>query len=333
MYLSALTIDDLLRRVYGKLLVSKNRVAPTRGNTLELTGVLLCLRNPRARISRTEMRGKIFSCLGELFWYLSKSNDVKHIAYYLPRYIDDSDDGKTIYGGYGPRLFDFGGIDQIDSVLSLLKTRPGSRRAVIQLFGAADLMGTHIEIPCTCTLQFMVRKERLHMFTHMRSNDAFKGLPHDVFAFTMLQELIARSLGVEMGEYKHFIGSLHIYENDIPAADAFMAEDWQSSVEMPRMPAGDPWASVLKVLTAERKLRNNKDLIESDYAIDPYWADLIRLLQIFRHSKNKNQPAIAATKRKMSTTVYNMYISRRQTTKTTTAPKQLLLVDSSLAPL
>lgn len=272
------------------------------------------------------MRGKIFSCLGELFWYLSKSNDVKHITYYLPRYIDDSDDGKTIYGAYGPRLFDLGGIDQISNVLALLKIRQGSRRAVIQLFGASDLVGTHTEIPCTCTLQFMVRKQRLHMFTHMRSNDAFKGLPHDIFAFTMLQELIARSLGVEIGEYKHFIGSLHIYENDIPAADAFMAEDWQSSVEMPRMPAGDPWESVSKVLVAERKLRNKRVITKKDYDIAPYWADLIRLLEIFRHSKNKDSQAIAATKRKMSTTVYNMYINQRQNKKVVSAPEQLLLV-------
>jgi thymidylate synthase len=37
------------------------------------------------------------------------------------------------------------------------------------------------------------------MVTTMRSNDAYLGLPHDVFCFTMLQEIIARSLGREIG--------------------------------------------------------------------------------------------------------------------------------------
>jgi len=40
-------------------------------------------------------------------------------------------------------------------------------------------------------MQFMVRRRRLHLLTNMRSNDAFIGLPHDIFAFTMLQEIMA----------------------------------------------------------------------------------------------------------------------------------------------
>jgi thymidylate synthase len=48
-------------------------------------------------------------------------------------------------------------------------------------------------------MQFIVRREELHLFVCMRSNDAFMGLPHDVFAFTMLQELVARLIGCELG--------------------------------------------------------------------------------------------------------------------------------------
>lgn len=38
----------------------------------------------------------------------------------------------------------------------------------------------------------------------MRSNDAYLGFPHDVFFFTMIQELVARSLGIRVGDYHHF---------------------------------------------------------------------------------------------------------------------------------
>jgi len=82
----------------------------------------------------------------------------------------------TVYGGYGPRLFEQRGHDQVGNVLDLLRSNPQSRRAVIQLFNAEDISRYHREVPCTTTMQFMVRDGRLHMLTTMRSNDAYIGL-------------------------------------------------------------------------------------------------------------------------------------------------------------
>src|SRR5262245_46512518 len=140
MYLSDTTLDDLMLRVFEKLLNSKNVIHPTRGEATELTGVLLQLTNPRARLSRTETKGKLFSCLGELFWYLAKTNNVKFISHYVSRYRDESDDGRVVHGGYGPRFFAMDGQhDQIQNVITLLKKHQDSRRAVIQLFDAGDI--------------------------------------------------------------------------------------------------------------------------------------------------------------------------------------------------
>lgn len=88
MHVTAPTLDDLLMGVYKKLLVSKKRVMPSRGKIIEETGALLEIKNPRARLSRTESRGKVFSCLGELLWYLAGTNDLEFISYYIPRYKD-----------------------------------------------------------------------------------------------------------------------------------------------------------------------------------------------------------------------------------------------------
>src|SRR5690606_4963573 len=122
--------------------------------------------------------------------YLSKSNNLDFIKYYIPPYHKASDDKVTIHGGYGPRLFNMNGhINQVDNIINLLKTNPSSRRAVIQLFDAEDLLNYHSDIPCTNTLQFTIRDDKLIMMTSMRSNDAFLGLPHDIFCFTMLQEI------------------------------------------------------------------------------------------------------------------------------------------------
>src|SRR4051794_6473143 len=169
MYISADTLDDLMRRVLDKLVKSHARNTASRGGTRELRSVLLKLSNPRARLSHTEKKGKIFSALGELLWYLAKSNDLEFISYYLDQYREESEDGATVYGAYGPRLFNKRGTDQVQNVLDLLGRHSSTRRAVIQLFDAEDLAAPHKEIPCTCTLQFMVRDGRLELATSMRS--------------------------------------------------------------------------------------------------------------------------------------------------------------------
>ena len=79
MYISASTLDDLLRRVFTRLLDADQRVTATRGDTTEMVGVLLQLSNPRARLSRTENKQVLFSCLGELLWYLAGSRELAFI--------------------------------------------------------------------------------------------------------------------------------------------------------------------------------------------------------------------------------------------------------------
>lgn len=314
MYIAAETLDDLLRAVFSKLLKSRSRIRPTRGAANELIGVLLHLTNPRARLSRTETKGRLFSCVGELLWYLARTNDVEFISYYLPRYRKESDDGRTVYGGYGPRLFNMRRQNQIANVLRLLKKNRHSRRAVIQLFDAVDLVGQHKDIPCTCTLQFLIRGRRLHLVTNMRSNDAFLGLPHDVFAFTMLQEILARTLGVEPGTYVHAVGSLHLYRRHRDGARQFLREGWQSTLPMPHMPRANPWRSLDRVLRAERAIRCGRKDVGDGVRLANYWADLVRLLQIYRHFKRGEASEIARLKDRMTVRLYDSYIEGKKLT-------------------
>lgn len=324
MYLKADTLDDLLREVFQNVLTSKVNIKPTRGKARDLTGVLLELTNPRARLSRTETRGMIFSSLGELLWYLAKTNDLDFIVYYLRRYIDDSEDGQSIYGGYGPRLFSMRGeLDQVSNVQAILSENRDSRRAVIQLFDAADIsqkVPKRREIPCTCTLQFMIRNDRLDMLTNMRSNDAFLGLSHDVFAFTMLQEILARSLFVSLGTYKHCVGSLHLYEKHFKHAENFLEEGYQTTtVSMPTMPAGDPWPSISLLVEAESLIRSGAIKPETTGQMESYWQDLVRLLEIFAASKKNDEGEISRLKAQMVSDCYRPFIEKKQLAKKMTA--------------
>ena len=306
------TLDDVMKSVIEAILSKGTWIQPSKGGCTELTGVLLEISNPRARFSRTETKGKPFSSLGELCWYLAKTNDLGFISYYLPIY-KKSADGDIIYGGYGPRLFSWGGIDQVAQVISLLRERPDTRKAVIQLFDATDIVEKHNDVPCTCTMQFLIRDKKLYMITYMRSNDAMLGLPHDIFCFTMLQEIIARSLSVELGYYKHAVGSVHLYDVNRSEAHQFLQEGWQpTNMAMPPMPLGDPWPAIDLLLQAESEIRTKGTTSTSEWSnLDPYWSDLIRLLQIFRYSKEKNKSGALDFRSKMSSGVYNSFIDKR----------------------
>lgn len=318
MYRKAKTLDDLLHDVFARLLKSTNRIKPTRGPAVEITGALLEISDPRIRLSRTEAKGTVFSCLGELFWYLAKSDSLEFISYYISQYLEETDDGKTIYGAYGPRLFGVGRYkeNQLDNVIKILRDSPDSRRAVIQLFSPEDISHRHKEIPCTCTLQFFIRRNRLHMFVSMRSNDAFKGLPHDVFAFTMIQEIVARTLGCKLGAYKHAVGSLHLYDEDREKVQGYISEGWQSTtVAMPMMPNGDPWPSINTLISIEEKIRTGEDVNIESLELQSYWLDLVRLLQIYSYIKRKQYKKIPEISRSMSSPIYEAYIRRKQKKK------------------
>ena len=310
LHIIADTLDDLMRYVFKQIKDHGERIEPSRGPATEITGVLLELTAPRARLSRTDTRGKPFSCLGELCWYLAGTNKVEFISYYIPQYRREADEGR-VFGGYGPRLFNWKNIDQLSNVLALLRRNPGSRKAVIQLFDSTDIVEDHKDVPCTCTLQFLVRKDQLHALTCMRSNDAYFGLPHDIFCFTMLQELVARSLSVELGTYKHFVGSLHLYKPTTDLARSFLDEGWQSTqLPMPPMPLGDPWAAVDSMLIAESKIRTGQSVDDELASLDPYWADLVRLLWVFRCKKNQLFDDIGPLRDAMSSEIYEPFITK-----------------------
>lgn len=329
-YFEADTLDDLMAEVFQPLLAETEMHEASRGRFTELFGALLVLKDPRARLSRSESRGKIFSALGELFWYLSKTNSHQFIKYYISRGYkkEAEDDDNSVRNGYGARLFNQNGQhDQIQNVINILKEKPTSRRAVIQLFDASDLTEKFNEVPCTCTLQFLIRKDKLNLLVNMRSNDAYRGLPHDIFAFTMLQELIARSLNVEVGIYKHCVGSLHLYDeiqedenekrNDHVEAKKFLEEGWQNKISMPAMPQGDQWSAIELVRQIEQQIRNGESVDIGNSGLEQYWQDICRLFLVFRESKKKDsfiQQSLLTCKgirEEMSNKVYNMFIDSR----------------------
>lgn len=305
------TLDDLMNVTLDTLVREGTRETASRGEFVEAVGCHLVLTNPLARLSRSENRGKLFSALGELFWYLSKDTKLSFIEHYIPRvYAKESDDGIRVRSGYGDRIFSFRGYDQLRNVTTLLTEKRTSRRAVIQLFDAEDLSQPFKSVPCTNSIQFLIRDNKLHAIVSMRSNDAYLGLPHDVFTFTMIQEIVARTVGADLGTYHHFAGSLHLYESEREDAERYLRERWQSKISMPEIPNGDPWAEIERTMAIEERARsgNYKD---TDVGNAPYWSDIGRLLCVYSASKQRDFEYIEATKNRMESKVYDTFLLAR----------------------
>ena len=203
------TIHDVL--THGDYLASRA------GGSTELIGYNFRIESPRLNFLISEERNlKKFYAHAELLWYLSGTPSIATLRLYAPSYDRFSDDeGHTVYGAYGPRGL---GAQHLETVAEILTQDPETRQCVIPIWRPDDIFkvkaGASKDIPCTTSLKFYVRNNKLHLIVDMRSNDVWLGLPYDVFCFTAIQLIMAQTLDVECGFYQHNVGSMHIYDRN-----------------------------------------------------------------------------------------------------------------------
>lgn len=179
----------------------------------EIIGATTIIEDPTRGIVTSGIRKMpIRYAVGELLWYLSGNNNLSEIQKYTSAWDRMSDDGVTVNSNYGHRIFYKFGFDQWEHVKTLLKNDPLSRQAVIHIKEPNNQPTK--DLPCTVSLQFFIRDNKLYLITYMRSNDIWMGFPYDVFNFTALQVKMAMELGVELGSYTHIAGSLHLYKRN-----------------------------------------------------------------------------------------------------------------------
>jgi thymidylate synthase len=188
--------------------------------------------NPRDRLIYFPFRKwDIVYGLGEFIWYISGNDSLEMISYYAPSYGRFSDNNINLNGAYGPRIQknSIYNIEQyenypiiinnntpIENVIFKLKSDQDSRQAVILIWREKDMYTNNTkDLPCTINLQFFIRENKLHMITNMRSNDIWLGSTNDIFCFTMIQEFMSSALKIDIGNYYHNVGSLHLYEKEM----------------------------------------------------------------------------------------------------------------------
>ena len=218
------TASSALPVVLAALLSDGDATTSRNGRTRELSPAVITLDHwddPVPYITAPGRRASLPAQVAETMWILAGRNDIEWLSLYLPRAAEFSDDGLTWRGGYGPRLRNFGaehhpdgvGVDQLAHVIKLLQDDPNTRRAVIQIYDPVIDAADGKDVPCNNWLHFTLRDGELNLLIATRSNDAFWGWSGiNAFEWTVLQTLIARILGVTVGQTTFCIGSLHLYE-------------------------------------------------------------------------------------------------------------------------
>src|SRR4051794_3763445 len=162
----------------------------------------------------------------ELLWFLSGSTNVGYLrennVTIWDEWADSSGDVGPIYGKQwrswetpqGPP------IDQIAALLDgiqAVKRDPAAavgRRLILTAWNPADLV--KMSVPACHTLtQFSLTEGQLSCQLYQRSADSFLGVPFNIASYALLTHLIAHVSGVEVGEFIHTFGDVHIYTNHL----------------------------------------------------------------------------------------------------------------------
>jgi len=263
------------------ILSDGQHVRPRNIATRELRAFHFSIEDPRRRfVSIAPRRWNFAYALGEFCWHIRGSDSLEEIAFYSPRWRSVSDDGVSIRSScYGAKIFDCrdGRGSQWDVSKHLLVADPDTRRSILILADPLDQQSYEArDVSCATSVQFTARSGKLDATVSMRSNDAVLGLPYDVFLFTMLQEMMACELHLELGAYHHFAGSLHIYESDFELADAVASAEPQIHESMDKMSNVD---GAKYLLSCERASREGTQLSDNSCDLDSYWMKFASVLE------------------------------------------------------
>ena len=121
--------------------------------------------------------------------------------------------------------------DQLKEVIEQIKANPHSRRHIVSAWNPGEIESMALP-PCHTMFQFYVNDNKLSCQLYQRSADVFLGVPFNIASYSLLTHLVARECGLEVGEFIHSMGDVHIYSNHIEAVETQLM---RSSYEAPKL--------------------------------------------------------------------------------------------------
>lgn len=184
----------------------------------------------------TTKKVHVKSILHELLWFIKGDTNIKYLK---ENGVSIWDEWATPEGELGPvygaqwrkwASADGAEIDQVQALIDGIKSKPNSRRHIINAWNVAMLpdetvspeanasAGRMALPPCHVMYQFYVSQRRLSCMMTQRSGDIFLGVPFNGASLAFFTHMVAQQCGLDVGEIIHSFGDLHLYTNHIEQA-------------------------------------------------------------------------------------------------------------------
>jgi len=160
------------------------------------------------------------SIIHELLWFLKGETNIGYLkengVSIWNEWADENGDLGPVYGKQWRSWEGANGetVDQISDVINQVKRNPDSRRLIVSAWNVAELPKMAL-MPCHSLFQFYVADGKLSCQLYQRSADVFLGVPFNIASYALLTMMMAQVCGLQLGEFVHTFGDVHIYNNHL----------------------------------------------------------------------------------------------------------------------
>jgi len=242
------------KKIYNDLLINGNECNPRAKKTLEIENFSFVFPPYTRFVSFSSRNLNLNYIKREFLWYLKGDRFDLSILKYAKMWETFVNEDGSIQSNYGQYIFNKK-LDQFDNVVNILYDDPDSRRATIMILQPYHLIEKWKEIPCTLSLSFRIRKNKLNMTVKMRSQDAYLGFASDIPIFSFIHEMLfvvlrSKYTNLSIGSYYHFVDSFHIYENHFDFLNN-IAKDSYKLIDCPKISSKEEVYFFINNLDAE----------------------------------------------------------------------------------
>jgi thymidylate synthase len=163
------------------------------------------------------------SIVYELLWFLKGETNIKYLHEHGVKIWDEwADENGELGPVYGKQWRSWEGangetIDQISDAIKQIKNNPDSRRIIVSAWNVSQLKEMAL-MPCHALFQFYVADGKLSCQLYQRSADSFLGVPFNIASYALLTMMIAQVCDLQIGDFVHTFGDVHLYNNHIEQA-------------------------------------------------------------------------------------------------------------------
>jgi thymidylate synthase len=163
------------------------------------------------------------SIIYELLWFLRGETNIKYLKENGVSIWDEwADEHGELGPVYGKQWRSWTGPDgkmhdQISDLIKQIKENPDSRRLIVSAWNVGELSQMAL-MPCHSLFQFYVADGKLSCQLYQRSADVFLGVPFNIASYALFTMMIAQVCNLELGDFVHSFGDVHLYNNHIEQA-------------------------------------------------------------------------------------------------------------------